>query len=304
MPKFAIKIYFCILFLVCFIYTQLSFAETISTHDKNNNDSNTVTTLKLRDYSSQKPVLKTRPAVKKYIQNKSAKQRHHRLKKNTISHFPAKRKINTIHKSYKPVTFNKNPGVLTHAAIKNPPTIPEPPIKSDLTAEQIRQTPLNLTKNAENEKNILNRYDQALKLDKPSEQEELNPVNVFGSLMFVIILVLVFGFVYSRFKGVDMNSLFAGKFASSDENKFNILNSTTLGQGKSIHLVEIKGKKLVLGSTSSNINLLTEFKHNNDKPDNVKKSLDYQNEDEDYNALAYELEYSDVYKEYLVNKSE
>lgn len=42
--------------------------------------------------------------------------------------------------------------------------------------------------------------------------------------------------------------------------KFNILSTKSLGDGKYIHLVEVKGKQLVIGSTDNNISLLTEFK--------------------------------------------
>jgi flagellar biosynthetic protein FliO len=84
-------------------------------------------------------------------------------------------------------------------------------------------------------------------------------IATFGwALVVVIPLILVaawiMNMVYKGGENIGLKSL-----TGSSGNKFKILSSTTLGQGKSVHLVEIKGKQLVIGCTNNSINILTEF---------------------------------------------
>lgn len=78
-------------------------------------------------------------------------------------------------------------------------------------------------------------------------------------LSVVLLLIFVFAWLYAKFKGINPSAILTGKFSEKDLNRFNILSTSTLGQGKDIHLVEINGKQLVIGSTASNVNLLTEI---------------------------------------------
>ncbi|HBH18360.1 MAG TPA: hypothetical protein DDX14_05385, partial [Cyanobacteria bacterium UBA9579] len=72
---------------------------------------------------------------------------------------------------------------------------------------------------------------------------------------------------------------------------------TTLGQGKSIHLVEIKGKQLVIGSTNNNINLLTEL---NEKT-KIQEDLEPEENDltVDHSENIDLSGFPDIYKDYL-----
>ena len=74
---------------------------------------------------------------------------------------------------------------------------------------------------------------------------------VIGLIIVVVLLINVF------YKGGDTMGLKA--ISNMGGNRFKIISSTSLGQGKSIHLVEIKGKQLVIGCTNNSINILTEF---------------------------------------------
>lgn len=86
------------------------------------------------------------------------------------------------------------------------------------------------------------------------------------SLSIVLLLIMIFAWLYQKLRGVNPNALLSGKFKDMDVNKFNVLASSALGQGKIIHLVEINGKQLVVGSTNNNISLLTEI-----SPDDLDK---------------------------------
>jgi len=112
------------------------------------------------------------------------------------------------------------------------------------------------------------------KVDAPSEKNYTNTAkettNDFFKMIYnlgiVLALIVAFAWVYARVKGVNPAAILTGNFAEKDLNRFNVISSSTLGQGKDIHLVEINGKHLVIGSTSNNINLLTEM-----TPEEVEK---------------------------------
>lgn len=112
-----------------------------------------------------------------------------------------------------------------------------------------------------------------LNFDDPLDEENVKIVDVkgndidftgmlltlIGALVIVVPLIFVAIWLINLFyKGGDSMGL---KNISSmgGGNKFKILSSTSLGQGKSIHLVEIRGRQLVVGCTNNSINILTEF---------------------------------------------
>jgi len=187
--------------------------------------------------------------------------------------------------------------------------------------------------------------EEQLKIDKINEQNhyltgdgsktpELKDsgnafIKAVASLSIVILLIFIFAWVYARVKGINPTAILTGKFSERDLNKFNVISSSTLGQGKDIHLVEINGKQLVIGSTANNINLLTEIAPEEieklkEKKQKLKKEksaehielpeedemnfepievdLDSENSENDDGFLSsdyYASQYSDVYKEYI-----
>lgn len=83
-------------------------------------------------------------------------------------------------------------------------------------------------------------------------------LTLIGALVIVIPLIFIAVWLINIFyKGGD--SIGLKTLSSMGGNSFKIISSTSLGQGKSIHLVEIKGRQLVIGCTANNINILTEF---------------------------------------------
>ena len=157
-------------------------------------------------------------------------------------------------------------------------------------------------------------------------------LKTFSSLSIVILLIFIFAWVYARIKGINPTAILTGKFSEKDLNTFNVLSSSTLGQGKDIHLVEINGKQLVIGSTANNINLLTEIapeeieklKEKKQKPQQPKKEnnidsievklpeedemnfepLESEDKEDFISSDFYSSTYSDVYKDYIDSKDE
>lgn len=167
--------------------------------------------------------------------------------------------------------------------------------------------------NTENEPLNLKDYTESPKTTKKSQPTEVatpSVLNLFTSLMVVLVLIFISAWLYNKIRGIDTSSLLTGKPQRKDKFKFNLLTSLTLGQGKNIHIVEVNGKKLVIGSTANNINLLTEIDNlsKSDTPDlDISKYQDIaedlkqkQEEGFDFSSPeSYELGYADIYKEYI-----
>ncbi|EKE03107.1 MAG: hypothetical protein ACD_20C00259G0007 [uncultured bacterium] len=153
--------------------------------------------------------------------------------------------------------------------------------------------------NYEDEKINIPEYDEPLSDNVKNAEavKEPNAITLLSSLSIVIILVLIASWLYNKLRGVDPVALLSGKLASSIGNNFNLLSTTTLGQGKSIHLVEIKGKQLVIGSTNNNINLLTEL---NEKT-KIQEDLEPEENDltVDHSENIDLSGFPDIYKDYL-----
>ena len=137
----------------------------------------------------------------------------------------------------------------THPANCQPAGI----IKPKAATEQAIQ-PGQLRLSLENtESQYLKPADQSTKSSEPSI------LNILGSLMVVVLLIIISAILYAKFNKINPERLLSGKFNSLDKNKISILSSATLGNGQSIHLVKINNKKLVVGSCVNSVRLITEL---------------------------------------------
>ena len=95
-------------------------------------------------------------------------------------------------------------------------------------------------------------------LDEP-QRKEPTILDIFNALVFVILLILVTGWIYMKIKKINPEQLLSGKFSKLTENSFKIISSLQLGGGKAIYLIEINNKQLIIGTTSSSVNLLAQM---------------------------------------------
>ena len=96
---------------------------------------------------------------------------------------------------------------------------------------------------------------------------DINYLSVISSLLTVILLILLFAWVYKKFVGVSAEKLLSGKIKEAKENSISVLTTTPIGQNKYLHLIEVKGQKLLIGSTSNDIVMLKEI---SDKQEGAK----------------------------------
>lgn len=74
---------------------------------------------------------------------------------------------------------------------------------------------------------------------------------IFG-LITVVLLIYLTGFIYQKMIGIKLTN------TNFDDFKLNILSTTSLGQGKNLHVVNIGNKNILIGSTQSNITYITD----------------------------------------------
>ena len=87
---------------------------------------------------------------------------------------------------------------------------------------------------------------------------ETSILNVVGALAFVIGLIFLTGLIYTKLNVVGSN--LAKKTRNNEiEDKVIVLSSTHLNNNQSLHVVEVNGKKLLLGATQSSVTVLKDL---------------------------------------------
>lgn len=92
----------------------------------------------------------------------------------------------------------------------------------------------------------------------PQATHETSFFTVIGALAFVIALIFLTGFIYTKLNVV--GSTLAKKTRQNDlEDKVLVLSSTHLNNNQTLHVVEVNGKKMLLGATQSSVTVLKDL---------------------------------------------
>ena len=75
-------------------------------------------------------------------------------------------------------------------------------------------------------------------------------------LFFVIGLVYLTGIVYQKLTKVKLNQ------ENNEQNKIQIVTTTSLGQNKTLHVIKINNEYSLIGATQNNISFLKDIKQN------------------------------------------
>ena len=103
----------------------------------------------------------------------------------------------------------------------------------------------------------LTQASEGVKLDELKTHNEPTFIGAIFSLIAVLGLIYLVSFLYQKLNV--FNEKFANKNEKKETNKFKMISTTPMGQGKFLHVVEINNKYLALGSTQNNISFLREF---------------------------------------------
>lgn len=116
-------------------------------------------------------------------------------------------------------------------------------------------------------------------------------VNLVVSMIVVIALIYVTGWIYAKLNVVNKDKLTKINGSNKDNQRFTVLQSMPLGQQRHLYSIEMGDKILLVGSTPSHINLIKEFDKKNSTEENAV--LDDENDE-----VSKEINIDELYKKY------
>ena len=78
------------------------------------------------------------------------------------------------------------------------------------------------------------------------------------SLIFVVLLIYITGIIYAKLNKLGFKTL-KKQMGEGCPSKVSVISTTTLGSNKSLHVVELDGKRMLIGSSSNSINLIKDL---------------------------------------------
>ena len=87
--------------------------------------------------------------------------------------------------------------------------------------------------------------------------QEPNFISVVFSLIFVILLIYATGIIYAKLNNTGFKTL--KKMSESDDSKVSVISTTPLGSNKTLHVVELNGKRMLIGASTNSIDLLKDL---------------------------------------------
>ncbi len=88
--------------------------------------------------------------------------------------------------------------------------------------------------------------------------QEPNLISVFFTLVFVILLIYATGIIYARINKASISSL-KKQIGDANSSKATVISTTPLGSNKTLHVVELDGKRMLIGASVNSIQLLKDL---------------------------------------------
>lgn len=86
---------------------------------------------------------------------------------------------------------------------------------------------------------------------------EPNFISVIFSLLFVIVLIYLTGVIYAKLNNVGLKTL--KKQHDFNKAHVSVISTTQLGNNKTLHVVELDGKRMLIGASSTAIQLIKDL---------------------------------------------
>ncbi len=83
-------------------------------------------------------------------------------------------------------------------------------------------------------------------------------VSIVFSLLFVVLLIYATGIIYTKLNKLGMNTL-KQQMGESGKSKVSVVSTTPLGSNKTLHVVELDGKRMLIGASQSSIHLIKDL---------------------------------------------
>lgn len=88
--------------------------------------------------------------------------------------------------------------------------------------------------------------------------QEPNILSVIASLVFVILLIYATGIIYAKLNKVGFKTL-KKQIGDTDSSRVSVISTTPLGSNKTLHVVELDGKRMLIGASANSIDLIKDL---------------------------------------------
>ncbi len=86
--------------------------------------------------------------------------------------------------------------------------------------------------------------------------QEPNLISIAFSLLFVVLLIYATGIIYAKLNKLGLNTL---KKQIGDSQTVSVISTTNLGNNKTLHIVELDGKRMLIGASQNSIHLIKDL---------------------------------------------
>jgi flagellar protein FliO/FliZ len=102
-------------------------------------------------------------------------------------------------------------------------------------------------------------------------------MGAFATMSFAILVIAIIFFVLKKY---------SSKFNLAKDNNLKVVGKSSLSPKNHLYIIEVEGKKLLVGATDSNINLISELDKEEEKSNEeiIKKSI---NQSEDISFKSF-----------------
>ncbi len=88
--------------------------------------------------------------------------------------------------------------------------------------------------------------------------QEPNILSVVLSLVFVILLIYATGIIYAKLNKVGIKTM-KKQIGTADDSRVSVISTTPLGNNKTLHVVELDGKRMLIGASANSIDLIKDL---------------------------------------------
>lgn len=104
----------------------------------------------------------------------------------------------------------------------------------------------------------VNTIETTNQLTSQSIGQEPSMLSVTLTLIFVILLIYATGIIYAKLNKMGVHT-FKKQIGDAAASKVSVVSTTPLGGNKTLHIVELDGKRMLLGASSTSIQLLKDL---------------------------------------------
>lgn len=98
---------------------------------------------------------------------------------------------------------------------------------------------------------------------------EPNIASTIFSLLIVVCLIYITGIIYTKLSKFGLNTV-KKEFKNDNDTVITVLSTKQLGNNKSLHVIEIAGKKMLIGATQNSVQLIDVL---SERPDSKVKTF-------------------------------